>query len=541
MNKIKRALISLSDKTGIETFARELHKMGVEIISTGGTESLLKKAGIPVRNISELTGFPEILDGRVKTLHPKVHGALLARRKLAGHMETVEKYDIKLIDMVVVNLYPFEKAISKADVDLAEAVENIDIGGPTMLRSAAKNYEDVVVIVNPERYNTVIEEMKKTGGSVSAETKFELAKEVFAHTSRYDTIISQYLSELPVVAAGFSLRKTTQPEGCGYQVDTDKFPCELSFKLQKSYDLRYGENPHQKASFYIENNAPMGSLAKAKKIQGKELSFNNILDLDAAWRLSLEFSEPVSVVMKHNNPCGTAVNENLLNAYCLARETDPVSAFGSVLAFNREVDKDLAAEIINTFVEAIAAPSFSKEALELFARKQGIRLMEMGEEKLNKASDPYDMKKVAGGFLMQDRDWGSVSEKDLKVVTKRKPTKEETESLLFAWKVTKHVKSNAIIFTKKDRTIGIGAGQMSRVDSCKIAVLKAKTSNLEIKGTVVGSDAFFPFSDGVEEIAKAGATAIIQPGGSIRDDEIIAAADKYNLAMILTGMRHFRH
>lgn len=514
MDKINRALVSLSDKSGIENFARELNKMGVEIVSTGGTENILKKAGIPVRNISELTGFPEILDGRVKTLHPKVHGALLARRDLPEHMETVRKHDIKLIDMVVVNLYPFEKTISKPDVGLAEAIENIDIGGPAMLRSAAKNYQDVVVIVNPERYDAVIDEMKKTGGSVSAETRFKLAQEVFARTSHYDAVISRYLS---------------------------KFPDAISFDLRKNYDLRYGENPHQKAAFYVEGNAPAGSLAMAKKLQGKELSFNNILDLDSAWRLSLEFSEPVSVIIKHNNPCGVAVNENILNAYRLSRETDPVSAFGGVLAFNREVDRDLAAEITNTFVEAIAAPSFSKEALEIFTKKQGVRLMEMGKEKLNKESDLYDIKKVAGGFLVQDRDWGVISGKDLRVVTKRKPTKEETDGLLFAWKVTKHVKSNAIVFTRTDRTIGIGAGQMSRVDSCKIAVMKAKTGGLEIKGTVVGSDAFFPFSDGVEEIAKAGATAIIQPGGSVRDDEVIAVADKYNLAMVFTGMRHFRH
>lgn len=521
MVKIKRALISLSDKTGIEKFALELHKMGVEIVSTGGTESLLKKAGIPVKNISELTGFPEMLDGRVKTLHPKVHGGLLARRGNKEHMETVKKHDIKLIDMVVVNLYPFEKTIKKPGVELPEAIENIDIGGPTMLRSAAKNYEDVVVIVNPERYDTVISEMKKNGGSVSGETKFELAKEVFAHTSLYDTIISRYLSSLGGVQ--------------------DKFPADKIIVMKKLYGLRYGENSHQDAALYAESNPPAGSFATAKKLQGKELSFNNILDLEAAWRLSLEFNEPVSVIIKHNNPCGTAAGKNILEAFKLARATDPVSAFGGVLAFNREVDKDLAAEIITGFVEAVSAPAFTKDALEVFKKKESIRLLEMGKEKLNRENDPYDIKKVAGGFLVQDKDWGMVTEKDLKVVTRRKPSKEEIEGLLFAWKVAKHVKSNAIVFTSKNQTIGVGAGQMSRVDSCRIAVLKAKTSGLDTKGTVVGSDAFFPFRDGVDEIAKAGATAIIQPGGSLKDSETIAAADEHNLAMVFTGMRHFRH
>lgn len=521
MAKIKRALISLSDKEGIEKFAKELNKMGVEIISTGGTESLLKKAGIPVKNISELTGFPEILDGRVKTLHPKVHGALLARRNLAKHMEVVKEHDIKLIDMVVVNLYPFEKTISKTGVDLAEAIENIDIGGPTMLRSAAKNYDDVVVIIDPGRYDIVIDEMKKTGGSVSQETKFELAKEVFAHTSRYDTIISQYLSSLGIVK--------------------EKYPEEKTIAMKKLYSLRYGENSHQNAVFYAESNPPPGSFATAKKLQGKELSFNNILDLEAAWRVSLEFDEPVSVVIKHNNPCGTAVAGNILDAFKLARATDPVSAFGGVLAFNREVDEDLALEIITGFVEAISAPSFTLKALEVFKKKGSIRLLEMGKEKLNQENDPYDIKKVGGGFLVQDKDWGMITEKDLKIVTKRKPTKEEMEGLLFAWKVAKHTKSNAIVFTSKNQTIGVGAGQMSRVDACRIAVLKAKTSGLSTNGTVVGSDAFFPFRDGVDEIAKAGATAIIQPGGSLKDGETIAAADEHNLAMVFSGMRHFRH
>nr|MBU1328644.1 bifunctional phosphoribosylaminoimidazolecarboxamide formyltransferase/IMP cyclohydrolase [Candidatus Omnitrophota bacterium] len=523
MRKIKRALISVSDKKGLEELVKVLNEFKVEILSTGGTAKLIAGLGIPVKSVSDYTGFPEMLDGRVKTLHPKVHGGLLAIRDKKEHMEQIRKHDIGLIDMVVVNLYPFEKTVAKSDVKLEEAIENIDIGGPSMLRSAAKNSKDVVVVCNPDRYKDVIEELKKNDGAVSDELHFKLGVEVFEKTSKYDAVIYSYLKK--------------QVEGEGSMVEGKEFPDVLELKLEKVQGLRYGENPHQKASFYKDKNISVVGIANAKQLHGKELSFNNIIDLDAALEIVKEFKEPAASVIKHTNPCGVASNKTLADAYNNALDCDKLSAFGSIVGLNRVVDLKTAEAIINAgFTECIIAPSYEKKALDILMDKKNLRLIEVGE--LKGIEKDYDLKKVVGGLLIQDRDIFHIEEKDLKVVTKKKPAKEEIESLLFGWKIVKHVRSNAIVLSQGTKTVGVGAGQMSRVDSMVIAIMKSKGLS---KGATCASDAFFPKEDAIEEAKRAGITSIIQPGGSIRDEHVIKACDDAGISMVLTGVRHFKH
>jgi phosphoribosylaminoimidazolecarboxamide formyltransferase/IMP cyclohydrolase len=520
MAKIKRALLSVSDKTGLAEFAKKLSRFKIEFVSTGGTAKLLREAGLDVRDISELTGFPEMLDGRVKTLHPKVHGGLLGRRGVPEHVEAMKAHEIVPIDLVIVNLYPFEATIAKPDVHLEEAIENIDIGGPSMLRSAAKNWEDVTVVVDPADYETLYFEMEANQGATTRQTRFELARKVFAHTARYDGMIAGYLGSL------------ASPEA-----ERQRYPDTLTLQVTKLEDLRYGENPHQTAAFYRDLKLEEPSISSAKQLQGKELSFNNILDGDAALEAVKAFDATAAVIIKHTNPCGVALSAySLVDAYTKAREVDPTSAFGGIVGLNREVDEHTAKELAATFLEAVIAPSFSKEALEILGAKKNLRLLETGP--LAPAKPALDIKRVTGGLLLQDRDVGQVRKEDLKVVTKRAPTPEELDTLLFAWRVCKHVKSNAIVYARPGQLVAVGAGQMSRVDSSRIAVQKAV---LPLQGSVVASDAFFPFADGVEAAAAAGAVAVIQPGGSVRDDEVIAAADERGIAMVFTGVRHFRH
>ena len=519
MSKIQRAILSVTDKTGLVDFARKLSSFGVELISTGGTAKLLRDSGISVKDISELTGFPEMLDGRVKTLHPKVHGGILHRREDASHRTAVAEHGIKPIDMVVVNLYAFEKTAAKPGVHFEEIIENIDIGGPSMIRSAAKNFHDVAVVTSPSDYGAIAEEMSKSGGELSSATKWRLAQRAFATTAAYDSAIA---STLERVSANGHFQLHPQEEG---------FPQTLRMSFTKNMDLRYGENPHQKAAMYSDGSGT--GVANGHQLQGKELSYNNIVDLQAAWDLAQEFDEPVCAIIKHTNPCGTATGSSLLEAYKKALECDPVSAFGGVIGVNREIDGPAAEEMAKLFLEVIAAPGFTEEAKAKFASKKNLRLVLIAN-----APQKWVLKNVSGGILLQDADVRPLQESDLKVVTKRAPTSEEKRALLFAWKVCKHVKSNAILYARDGQSVGVGAGQMSRVDSCRIGAMKAV---LPLNGTVAASDAFFPFPDGVEEIAKAGATAIIQPGGSVRDQEVIEAADRLGLAMIFTGVRHFRH
>jgi len=518
MVKIKRALISVSDKTGLVDFARELSNLGVEILSTGGTAKLLRDNNIQVKEVSEYTGFPEMLDGRVKTLHPKIHAGLLALRDNPRHMQSLKEHDIGLIDMVVVSLYPFEKTTQKPNVTIEEVIENIDIGGPSMLRSAAKNHSDVAVICDPGRYNRVIDELKKNNGGLSGDLTRELAIEVFALTSHYDNAIYNYLRNY----------FKSQPESLG-------FAQELRLSFEKIQDLRYGENPHQKAAFYKEKGKTRG-LINLKQLQGKGLSFNNILDLNSAYELVREFSRPAAVIVKHNNPCGVAEDETLDKAYISAYKCDPLSAFGGIVALNRKMDLKTAKVIAKSgFLECIIAPGFDKGVEDLFKDKKNLRLLELDE--LEPINEP-ELKRISGGLLIQDKNLETLDINNLKVATKKKPSKKELESLIFGWKVAKHVKSNAIILTCGTKTVGIGAGQMSRVDSVKIAKIKAGKLS---KNSYLASDAFFPKADAVIEAAKAGIKAIIQPGGSISDAEIIRACDKYKIAMVFTGIRHFKH
>jgi phosphoribosylaminoimidazolecarboxamide formyltransferase/IMP cyclohydrolase len=518
MAKITRALISVSDKSGVVEFSKELAGYGVEILSTGGTAKLLREAGLTVKDVSEFTGFPEMLDGRVKTLHPKVHGGLLGIRSNPEHVAKMQEHGIQNIDMVIVNLYPFESTVAKEGCHLEDAIENIDIGGPTMLRSAAKNYPDVTVLVDAADYAAVLAEMKASGGSVSARTNFGLAVKVFQHTAAYDGAISNYLG----VRLG---------EG------VVNYPDTFTLQVKKAQDLRYGENPQQTAAFYVEKGVSEPCVSTAVQLQGKELSFNNIIDLDAAIETVKEFEKSAAVIIKHTNPCGVALADSPLSAYLKARECDPVSAFGGIVGFNRQVDAETARELTSTFLEAVIAPGYSDEAMDIFTAKKNVRVMQVPLLTEYRA-DGYDLKKVTGGLLVQCRDLGMVRATDCKVVSDRIPTVSEYEALDFAWRVCKHVKSNAIVFTSRDQTVGIGAGQMSRVDSSRIAVQK---SLLPTKGTVLASDAFFPFRDGVDAAAEAGVTAIIQPGGSVRDEEVIKAANEHGISMIFTGMRHFRH
>jgi phosphoribosylaminoimidazolecarboxamide formyltransferase/IMP cyclohydrolase len=515
--RVQRAILSVTDKTGLVDFARRLSALGIELISTGGTAKQLREAGVAVKDISELTGFPEMLDGRVKTLHPKVHGGILHRREDPKHVASVAEHGIAPIDMVVVNLYAFEKTAAKPGVAFEELIENIDIGGPSMIRSAAKNFHDVAIVTSPSDYEAIADELSRLAGTLSHETKWRLAQKAFATTAAYDSAIATTLARI-------------SPDKVELQ-ESSSFPSALRFQFHKILDLRYGENPHQKAAMYSDGSGV--GVANAYQLQGKELSYNNIVDLQAAWDLAQEFDEPVCAIIKHTNPCGTATGNTLAVAYNRALECDPVSAFGGVIGVNRPIDAEAAEEMHKLFLEVIAAPAFDEAAKAKFASKKNLRLVEV-----KAANQKWVLKNVSGGLLVQDSDIRPLQDADLRVVTKRAPTPEETRALLFAWKVCKHVKSNAIVYARDGQTVGVGAGQMSRVDSAKIGAMKAQ---LPLKGTVAASDAFFPFPDGVEEIAKAGATAIIQPGGSQRDPEVIAAADRLGLAMLFTGVRHFRH
>ncbi|HFQ4931018.1 bifunctional phosphoribosylaminoimidazolecarboxamide formyltransferase/IMP cyclohydrolase [Vibrio vulnificus] len=524
---IRRALISVSDKTGIVEFAQALAERGVDILSTGGTARLLAEQGITVTEVSDYTGFPEMMDGRVKTLHPKVHGGVLGRR--GQDDEVMAKHGINPIDMVVVNLYPFAETVAKEGCTLADAVENIDIGGPTMVRSAAKNHKDVTIVVNASDYHRVITEMDANDTSLTLETRFDLAIAAFEHTAAYDGMIANYFGTM---VPSYGENKEGDEES--------KFPRTFNQQFIKKQDMRYGENSHQAAAFYVEANPQEASVATARQIQGKALSYNNIADTDAALECVKEFNEPACVIVKHANPCGVALGKDILEAYNRAYQTDPTSAFGGIIAFNQELDAETATAIVERqFVEVIIAPSVSAEAIEVVAAKKNVRLLECGE--WTTKTTGFDVKRVNGGLLVQDRDQGMVSLDDLKVVSKRQPTEEELKDALFCWKVAKYVKSNAIVYSKGDMTIGVGAGQMSRVYSAKIAGIKAADEGLQVEGCVMASDAFFPFRDGIDAAAEAGIKCVIQPGGSMRDDEVIAAADEHGMAMIFTGMRHFRH
>ncbi|MCW8126902.1 bifunctional phosphoribosylaminoimidazolecarboxamide formyltransferase/IMP cyclohydrolase [Microbulbifer halophilus] len=518
---IRRALISVSDKSGIVDFARALSELGVEILSTGGTHRQIKEAGIPVVEVSDYTGFPEMMDGRVKTLHPKVHGGILGRRGTDDGV--MSEHGITPIDMVVVNLYPFAQTVAKPDCTLEDAIENIDIGGPTMVRAAAKNHRDVAIVVNAGDYDGIIEEMKANDGALSHNSRFDLAVKAFEHTAGYDGAIANYLGSI--------------------SADGEKqaFPRTFNSQFEKKLDLRYGENPHQRSAFYVEPTPAEAGIATAEQFQGKALSYNNIADTDAALECVKGFDEPACVIVKHANPCGVAIAEDLRRAYDLAFETDSESAFGGIIAFNRELDGETARAIVERqFVEVIIAPSVSDEAKAAVAGKKNVRLLASGQWGGERAPG-LDYKRVNGGLLVQDRDSGLIAESDLKVVSKRQPSEDEIRDLLFTWKVTKFVKSNAIVYGAGGRTIGVGAGQMSRVNSARIAAIKAEHAGLEVKGSAMASDAFFPFRDGIDNAAAVGVRAVIQPGGSMRDEETIAAADEHDMAMVFTGMRHFRH
>ena len=527
---IKRALLSVSDKTGIVEFARSLAQKGVDILSTGGTAKLLADNGIQVTEVSDHTGHPEIMDGRVKTLHPKIHGGILARR---GTDEGVmNENNIAAIDMVVVNLYPFANTVAKDGCTLEDAIENIDIGGPTMVRAAAKNHKDVTIIVNASDYQRVLVEMDANEDSLTYKTRFDLAIAAYEHTASYDGMIANYFGQM-LSAHGAEEQEVNFEE-------KNQFPRTFNSQFIKKQDLRYGENSHQQAAFYVEANPEEASVSTATQLQGKALSYNNIADTDAALECVKEFDEPACVIVKHANPCGVAIADNILNAYDSAFKTDPTSAFGGIIAFNRELDADTAEAIVSRqFVEVIIAPSVSEAAAQIVSAKPNVRLLECGQ--WDTETTGVDFKRVNGGLLLQDRDQGKVTDEDLKVVTKRQPSEEEMRDLKFCWKVAKFVKSNAIVYVKNNMTIGVGAGQMSRVYSAKVAGIKAADENLEVKGSVMASDAFFPFRDGIDAAAEAGITAVIQPGGSMRDEEVIAAADEHGMAMVFTGMRHFRH
>ncbi len=521
MGQIRRAIISVSDKKGIVDFARKLSDMGVSILSTGGTSKVLKESGIPVSDISDYTGFPEMMDGRVKTLHPKVHGGILGRRDSPQHMKEMAEAGIEPIDMVVINLYPFESVTSRPDCTFEEAVENIDIGGPSMVRSAAKNFESVAVVTDPADYDAIIREMEDADGGLSRETRFLLARKAFSATARYDVLISHYLDKISIK-----------------EEESIHFPEIYTPVFEKVQHLRYGENPHQRGAFYREIGFKGAAVARARVLQGKEMSYNNYLDANSALELVREFDEPTAVIVKHNNPCGVASADELRDAYCLARDTDPVSAFGGVIAFNTLVDEYTAEEMVKTFAEVVVAPEYTEEALKLFQKKGNLRLLEIGPLR-PVSKDTMDFKRVVGGLLLQDMDLGIQGDLDhLKVASTRPPTEEEMNALRFSWRVCKHVKSNAIVFGRNSQTVGIGAGQMSRVDSVRLAITKART---EVRGCVMASDAFFPFRDAIDEAARVGITAIIQPGGSIKDQDVIKAIDEYHMAMVFTGVRHFRH
>ena len=528
MATIKRALISVSDKTGIVELAQALSQLKVEILSTGGTAKLFREQGIPVIEVSDYTGFTEMLDGRVKTLHPKVHGGILGRRDLPEHVAAMQAANIPNIDMVVVNLYPFEATVAKADCTLEDAIENIDIGGPAMVRSAAKNWKDVAVLTDASQYADVIAELQSTGGAVSQATQFALSVAAFNRISNYDGAISDYLSS-------FNADGTR----CG-------FPAQSNGRVVKLQDLRYGENPHQQAAFYRDLYPAPGSLVTATQLQGKELSYNNIADGDAAWEAVKSFSSTACVIVKHANPCGVALGAHALEAYSKAFQTDPSSAFGGIIAFNCTVDKAAAEAVSKQFVEVLIAPDYSADALAIFAAKANVRVLKIalpkgGDTAWQQGRNAYDSKRVGSGLLIQTADNHEISAADLKVVSKKQATSQQMADMLFAWRVAKYVKSNAIVFCGNGMTLGVGAGQMSRVDSTRIAAIKAQNANLSLKNSVVASDAFFPFRDGIDVLAEAGASCVIHPGGSMRDEEVVAAADEHGLVMVVTGIRHFRH
>ncbi|MDP3788914.1 MAG: bifunctional phosphoribosylaminoimidazolecarboxamide formyltransferase/IMP cyclohydrolase [Candidatus Omnitrophota bacterium] len=522
--KIKRALISVSDKAGLDKLVKTLDKLGVEIVSTGGTAKFIRSLGVKATEVSDYTGFPEIMDGRVKTLHPKIHGALLALRNNEEHMAQAKKHNIQMIDMIVVNLYPFEKTIAKKDAELEEAIENIDIGGPSMLRSASKNFKSVAVLSDPADYNDVMDELEKNKGSLSEKTLFKLASDTFRRTSKYDFLIAEYLDGVRKGGAG---------------ADTGLFPKNMRLEFEKVQDLRYGENPHQKGAFYKDITTGGFSLAGAKQVHGKELSFNNLIDLDAALSLAAEFDEPAACIIKHATPCGVALGKNLADAFTGALECDKLSAFGGIIGLNGTVDEKAAMAIADAgFTECIIAPGYDEKALEILTKKKNLRLMETGSIKGLGSQCELDFKKIRGGALFQECDIEDVDKKDIKTVTGKFPADTELDSLLFAWKIVKHVKSNAIVLCQGKKTVGIGAGQASRVDSVIIAIRKAEG---RAKGSVLASDAFFPKPDSIEAAARAGVSAIIQPGGSIADQEVIDAANKSGISMIFTGIRHFKH
>ncbi|MBA3335306.1 MAG: bifunctional phosphoribosylaminoimidazolecarboxamide formyltransferase/IMP cyclohydrolase [Acidobacteria bacterium] len=566
---IKRALLSVSDKTGIAEFAKALNELGVEIISTGGTAQALRDAEIDVREVSEITEFPEMMDGRVKTLHPKIHGAFLALRDNEEHVAAMKKHDIEPIDLVVVNLYPFEETVDDESVTLEEAIEQIDIGGPAMIRSASKNWRDVLVVTDTRLYEKVLEELKETGGAVSLATRQTFAALAFTHTAHYDAIISDYLIEQLSDAefdfvenfhpaaddSAFQMFKETEQlfsENFGDEFDTEvfdengnaltqteqEFNYDEDIALTKVSDLRYGENPHQKAALYEFLDREDDGIANAEQLHGKEMSFNNYLDADAAWRLVSDFDDLACAIIKHTNPSGVGIGANNEEAYRRALATDPVSAFGGIVAFNKKVDAKAAASVNEIFTEVVIAPEFDTEALEIFRQKKNLRVLQI-EKSIGGQTIEY--RTISGGMLVQNRDDLVITAENLQFVTKKQPTEAEIRALLFAWKVCKHVKSNAIVFANEFQTVGVGAGQMNRVDSVRIAAMRAEKTNLELKNTVLASDAFFPFRDNVDEAAKFGISAIIQPGGSVRDEEVIKAADELGLAMALTSVRHFKH
>jgi len=517
---IKQALLSVSDKTGIVEFARGLAGFGVKLISTGGTAKLLKDSGLRVAEIVDYTGSPELLDGRVKTLHPKVHAGILARRDVPAHMAALARAGIETIDLVAINLYPFATTVARPGCALPEAIESIDIGGPAMVRSAAKNYDHVAVVIDPADYQPVLKELAAAGGALGAETRFHLAQKAFSHTARYDGAISNYLTS--VDAAG----------------DRARFPQRLNLQLERAQTLRYGENPHQEAAFYRDPAPAAGSLGAYRQLQGKELSFNNIADADAAWECVKSFEQPACVIVKHANPCGAALGASLAEAYRKAYTTDPASAFGGIIAFNRELDAAAAQALAGQFIEVVVAPSVGAAAARVLAEKANIRVLAVPP---GPGANDYDFKRVGGGMLVQTPDTAAEGAGEFRVVTRQRPSEAQTADLVFAWRVAKFVKSNAIVFCGDGHTLAVGAGQMSRVDSARIAAIKAERAGLLLKGSVVASDAFFPFRDGVDVVARAGAAAIVQPGGSMRDEEVIAAADEHGIAMVFTGYRHFRH
>jgi phosphoribosylaminoimidazolecarboxamide formyltransferase/IMP cyclohydrolase len=542
--KVRRALVSVHDKTGVVDFARALAQLGVEMLSTGGTARLLRDSGVPVRDVSEVTGFPEMLDGRVKTLHPRIHGGILARRDVAAHLEALARHEIPPIDLVAVSLYPFEATVARPDVSLAEAIEQIDVGGPTMIRAAAKNHASVAVVTDPSQYGAVLDELRQSGGELGDATRFELAREAFRRTARYDAAIAVYLEELAgrEARAPGSAASRLDRAGGSMEAATAVFPPALSLDVQRQSTLRYGENPHQAAALYRLVGAPPVGLAGMKQLHGPELGYNNVLDFSAALGLLLEFDDPAAVVIKHTNPCGTALGRTVGEAMARAKACDPVSIYGGIVGVNRTLDMAVVHELAGIFVEILFAPAFAADALEELRRtKKKCRVFEVPGNRTGLPARLTEYRSVLGGLLVQSTDLADLDAGELRTVTRRAPTAAETSALRFGWRVAKHAKSNAIVLATAEQVVGVGAGQMNRVDSARLAVMRAREVGLATQGAVCASDAFFPFRDGLDVVAEAGVTAVIQPGGSLRDAEVIAAADERGMAMVFTGIRHFRH